>query len=150
NHRGEEIQPAWPLILSPKYVETTPSINSPTPQTTGRRTALARWIASSDHPLTARVLVNRLWQHHFGRGIVATASDFGVRGQPPTHQELLDWLATEFIARGWSVKQMHKLMLLSATYQQESGVRDQRSGVSGDVRALDPDNQFFSRMNRHR
>jgi Protein of unknown function (DUF1553)/Protein of unknown function (DUF1549) len=150
NHRGEEIQPALPLILSRKYVETQPPIDPPAPDTTGRRAALARWIASPEHPLTARVLVNRLWQHHFGRGIVATASDFGVRGQPPTHPELLDWLAMEFTARGWSVKQMHKLMLLSATYQQESGVSGHGSGVSGDPRALDPDNQLFSRMNRHR
>src|SRR5262249_44019965 len=106
-------------------------------------------IASPDHPLTARVLINRLWQHHFGRGIVATASDFGVRGQPPTHPELLDWLTTEFTARGWSVKQMHKLMLLSATYQQSSSSRISASIPGGSVEQ-DPDNQLFSRMNRHR
>src|SRR5438309_998676 len=83
---------------------------APAPPTTGRRSALARWLVSPDNPLTARVLVNRLWQHHFGRGIVATASDFGLRGERPTHPELLDWLANEFVARGWSLKQMHRLM----------------------------------------
>jgi Protein of unknown function (DUF1553)/Protein of unknown function (DUF1549) len=149
NHRGEEIQPAWPLILSPEHAETRPLIAPPAPHTTGRRAALARWIASPEHPLTARVLVNRLWQHHFGRGIVATASDFGVRGQPPTHPELLDWLATEFIARGWSVKQMHKLMLLSATYQQSSSPR-MSAAIPAGAGDQDPDNQLFSRMNRCR
>ena len=71
---------------------------------TGRRLALAKWVARPDNPLTARVIVNRLWQHHFGRGIVATPSDFGLRGDRPTHPELLDWLATEFVAGGWSLK----------------------------------------------
>jgi len=85
-----------------------------------QRTILAKWLASPANPLTARVMVNRIWQHHFGRGLVATPSEFGMHGQPPTHPELLDWLASEFIASGWSVKHMHKLMLLSQTYQQGS------------------------------
>src|SRR5262249_6244616 len=79
-----------------------------------RRTALANWLAAPDNPLTARVFVNRMWQHHFARGIVPSASDFGVRGEAPTHPELLDWLATEFIRSGWDVKHMHRLMLTSA------------------------------------
>ena len=86
----------------------------------GRRRALADWLVRPDHPLTARVIVNRLWQHHFGRGIVATPSDFGTMGAEPTHPELLDWLATELVARGWSLKAMHRLMVTSATYRQSS------------------------------
>jgi hypothetical protein len=89
------------------------------------------------------VLVNRLWQHHFGRGIVATPNDFGVRGSPPTHPELLDWLAAEFVARGWSLKDMHRLMLLSATYRQSTKATPE--GL-----AKDPDNQWLGRMNRLR
>ena len=82
--------------------------------------ALARWLTRPDNPLTARVIVNRLWQHHFGRGIVATPSDFGVRGEAPTHPELLDWLATELVAQGWRLKPLHRLMVTSATYRQSS------------------------------
>jgi hypothetical protein len=104
---------------------------------------LAGWVASPDNPLTARVLVNRLWQHHFGRGIVATPSDFGLRGARPTHPALLDWLAVEFVDRGWSVKQMHRLMVLSATYQQATAARP-------GTLARDADNDLFGRMNRQR
>ncbi len=82
--------------------------------------ALARWLASPANPLTARVIVNRLWQHHFGRGIVATPSDFGVRGEPPSHPELLDWLASELVAGGWRLKPIHRLMVTSAAYRQSS------------------------------
>ena len=74
----------------------------------------------SDNPLTARVIVNRLWQYHFGRGIVATSSDFGVRGEPPSHPELLDWLAAELTAGGWRLKPLHRLMVTSATYRQSN------------------------------
>src|SRR5262249_6390222 len=80
--------------------------------------SLAKWVASPDNPLTARVIVNRLWQHHFGRGLVATPSDFGRRGERPTHPELLDFLAAELVQSGWSLKHMHRLLLTSATYQQ--------------------------------
>src|SRR6202040_913397 len=97
-----------------------PGAAATTDKTTGRRGTLALWLTRPEHPLTARVLVNRLWQHHFGRGIVATPSDFGVRGEPPTHPELLDWLAVEFMNHGWSIKHMHRLMLSSATYQQST------------------------------
>ena len=86
-------------------------------RTCGRRLALANWIASPDNPLTARVIVNRVWQHHFGRGIVRSASDFGYRGTLPTHPELLDWLANEFVARGWSMKALHRLIVTSNAYR---------------------------------
>ena len=85
------------------------------------RLELAQWLTRSDNPLTARVMVNRIWQYHFGHGLVKTPNDFGVRGQPPTHPELLDYLATQFIEAGWSVKAMHRLIMLSATYQQAAG-----------------------------
>ncbi len=91
--------------------------------TTGRRTALAKWITDPANPLTARVMVNRVWQYHFGRGLVATPSDLGTRGGKPTHPELLDWLASEFVAKGWSIKQLHRMIMTSATYQQQSTPR---------------------------
>jgi hypothetical protein len=85
-----------------------------------RRTDLAHWLCRPDHPLTGRVIVNRLWQHHLGAGIVATPNDFGVQGDKPTHPELLDWLTTELIARGWRLKSLHRLIVTSATYRQSS------------------------------
>ena len=102
-----------------------------------------RPITSPDNPLTARVMVNRIWHHHFGLGIVATPSDFGVRGEPPTHPELLDFLAKRFIESGWSVKAVHRLILLSSTYQQKSDRRD-------DGFEADPRNQLLWRQNRRR
>lgn len=107
------------------------------------RLELARNIASADNPLTARVIVNRLWQHHFGAGLVRTPSDFGTRGDPPTHPELLDFLAQEFVAEGWSIKKMHRLLMLSRTYQQ-SCVDDATH------RNADPENRLLWRMNRQR
>ncbi len=101
-----------------------------------RRLALARWIADPANPLTARVMVNRLWQHHFGRGLVSTPSDFGANGARPTHPELLDWLAGEFIARGWSIKEMQRLIVNSATYRQASAGRDDCLKVDADARLL--------------
>lgn len=96
-----------------------------------RRLALADWIASADNPLTARVMVNRIWQGHFGIGLVETASDFGRMGTPPTHPELLDWLAADFIRSGWSVKHMHRLILMSETYQQSSKTMRQPDKETG-------------------
>jgi hypothetical protein len=107
------------------------------------RLELARWIAGPDHPLTARVLVNRLWQHHFGEGIVRTPSNFGKLGEPPTHPELLDYLARKFIDSGWSIKATHRQIMLSAAYQQSSQ-------PSAEALRLDPDNRLWSRMNRRR
>ncbi len=148
NSRGEEIHAGFPIALSPNHVSLPARIDTIGEKSTGRRAVLARWIASPENPLTARVLVNRLWQHHFGRGIVASASDFGVRGARPAHPELLDWLAMEFVGpakpqAAWSIKRMHKLMLMSATYQQSTR-------PTPEALAKDPDNQLFSRMNRLR
>jgi hypothetical protein len=107
------------------------------------RLELAKAIASPDNPLTVRVMVNRIWHHHFGVGLVATPSDFGVRGEPPTHPELLDFLARRFVESGWSVKATHRLIMLSSTYQQKSDRRD-------DGFEADPRNQLLWRQNRRR
>ncbi|HEV8060713.1 MAG TPA: DUF1553 domain-containing protein, partial [Gemmataceae bacterium] len=104
-----------------------------------------RWLTRGDHPLTARVMVNRLWQHHFGRGIVGTPNDFGFRGQAPTHPELLDWLATEFVKHGWSLKHMHRLMVLSNTYRQASRLPSDSKTLKSD-----PENRLFAMMKRRR
>ena len=106
------------------------------------RSALARWLASPENPMTARVMVNRLWRHHFGRGLVPTPSDFGRNGQAPTHPELLDWLAVEFMRSGWRLKAMHRLMMTSATFVQTS------KGQAGAV--ADPENRLLWRANRRR
>jgi hypothetical protein len=111
--------------------------------TTYRRKSLAEWLASPKHPLTARVMVNRVWQYHFGRGLVATASDFGTRGQAPSHPELLDWLATEFVSRGWSMKAMHKLIMTSEAYQRGSN-------PAAGVQTKDPENVWLSYFSRRR
>jgi hypothetical protein len=108
----------------------------------GRR-ELAGWLVRPDNPLTARVMVNRIWQHHFGVGLVRTPNDFGARGERPPNPELLDWLAARFVESGWSVKAMHRLIMVSAAYQQSSR-------ASADALALDPDNRLFGRMNRRR
>jgi hypothetical protein len=107
------------------------------------RLELAEWLTDSKNPLTARVLVNRLWQHHFGKGLVATPSDFGKRGTPPTHPELLDALAIRFIQGGWSIKTMHKLLMMSQTYQLSSD-----GGLANATR--DPGNDFLWKFNRRR
>jgi hypothetical protein len=136
----DEVAPAFPSA----FRQALPAFAArPTSTTSGRRAALAAWLTRPEHPLTARIMVNRLWQHHFGRGIVATPSDFGTQGTEPTHPELLDWLATEFIARGWSLKAMHRLMVTSAAYRQSSTATAQAV-------ADDPDNTLFGRMPRRR
>ena len=111
--------------------------------TSGRRLALAKWIIKPDNPRTSRVIMNRLWQHHFGRGICATPNDFGYLGERPTHPELLDWLATELVSKKWSLKQMHKVIMLSQAYQMSS---------KGQAASLekDPDNKLFWRFNMRR
>lgn len=106
---------------------------------TGRRLAFARWLTSPGHPLTARVLANRIWFHHFGAGLVPTLENFGVKGERPSHPELLDWLAVEFVGRGWSIKDLHRLIMNSRTYRQSSEVTERR-------RELDPQNRLLSRM----
>src|SRR5262249_43230 len=108
----------------------------------GRRLALAEWIASPENPLTARVMVNRIWQSHFGEGLVRTASDFGKNGSRPSHPELLDWLAIQFVEKKWSIKAMHKLMVSSNTYRQSTLHPEWKRYTD-----LDPNNELLWRMN---
>ncbi len=146
-HRlGDAVQPRFPSVMLPKEAPPAAAITSVERgdfKSSGRRLALAKWLVEPGNPLTARVMVNRLWHYHFGRGIVATPNDFGRNGQQPTHPELLDWLAGEFIASGWSLKKMHETILLSNTYQQVSSVDDAKVKI-------DPDNKLLWRMNRQR
>ncbi len=138
---GELVQPNFPGILS-QGAAVVPPANSDA-KSPGRRLVLANWLASTENPMTARVMMNRIWQYHFGRGIVRTSNDFGTMGEPPTHPELLDWLASEFVARDWSIKSMHRLILLSNTYRMSS---------KGDETALakDPRNNLLWRFDVRR
>jgi mono/diheme cytochrome c family protein len=111
------VEPAFPGILEPPAPEIAPSASG---RSSGRRTALANWITSPTNPLTARVLANRIWQYHFGRGIVRSPNNFGLMGDPPTHEELLDWLAAELVAGGWRLKSLHKTILMSRAYRAAS------------------------------
>lgn len=142
---GEAVDPGFPLALGgslePTVIEQDRYRQYPT---RGWRITLARWIASPDNPLTARVMVNRIWQQHFGTGIVATPSDFGVNGARPTHPDLLDWLAHKFTEEKWSIKAMHRLMLQSATYRQAS------ENPKFAANTKDPDNHLLWRMERRR
>jgi hypothetical protein len=114
----DEVQPGFLTILDAKPATIAPPASI---ESTGRRTALARWIVSPSNPLTSRVMANRIWHHHFGRGLVASPSNFGISGERPTNPALLDWLATEFVRSGWSMKAMHRLIMRSSVYQQSSG-----------------------------
>ena len=136
----EEVQPGIPSMYRPEGARIG---DVDTKISSGRRTALAGWMTSRDNPWTARVLVNRLWKHHFGRGIVATPDDFGYSGSGPTHPELLDWLAIEFVEKGWSIKHMHRLMMLSSTYRQSSM-------IERPTPTIDSANQFLWRQNIRR
>jgi hypothetical protein len=140
--KGPEVAPAFPLVLCSSETSSAARV-TPTAQSSGRRRALADWFVRPDHPLTARVMVNRLWQHHFGRGLVASSSDFGTMGDEPTHPQLLDWLAVEFVRSGWSLKAMHRLMVTSAAYRQSS-----RPDPAGS--AADPDNTLLWHRRRVR
>jgi hypothetical protein len=124
-------------------------------RTSGLRQAFADWLTQPGHPLTARVLVNRLWLHHFGEGIVATPDNFGHTGSPPSHPELLDWLATELVRQGWSIKAMHRLMVTSSTYRQASGSAAPGLGLPtlplyAAARRVDPDNRLLWRQRLRR
>ncbi len=138
--KGSVVEPGPPAVLATTG-GALPAIARKA--STGRRSALANWLASPTNPLTARVMVNRLWQGHFGRGLVATSSDFGLQGSEPTNQPLLDWLAIEFVERGWSLKSMHRLIVLSATYRQDSR-------PNGVAEVIDPTNDLLWRQNRQR
>ena len=118
----EEVQPGFLSILDPAPAKIVRPEGIPS---TGRRTTLAKWLTDPANPLTARVMVNRLWHHHFGVGIVATPGDFGRMGQKPTHPALLDWLSAEFVNSGWSLKHMHRLMVTSNAYRQSSARREE-------------------------
>jgi cytochrome c553 len=136
---GRLVGPGVPSVLSDGRTPFEVKPPWPGAKKTGRRLAFARWLVRSDHPLTTRVAVNRIWKHHFGTGIVKTLGNFGKAGSPPTHPELLDWLAREFVRRGWSVKSLHRLMMTSSTYRQSSAVTPDRE-------KLDPGNALYSRM----
>ena len=130
--RGETVRPGTPAILP-----------GPRDGRNLNRLDLARWLVSPDHPLTARVTVNRMWQRYFGLGLVETEADFGSQGSPPSHPRLLDWLASEFVRRDWGVKAMHRLIVTSATYRQSSEARPE-------VSEIDPGNRLLARQNRLR
>ena len=139
---AEEVAPGELAVLTRDDVSVVPTNNAEL-ETTGRRLAYARHLTSGRHPLTARVLVNRIWMHHFGRGIVGTPSDFGSQGERPTHPELLDWLADHFVKSGWRLKAFHKLIMMSTVYRQTS----KRTEI---LDAVDPDNRLLGRMNLRR
>ena len=138
--KGEKVEPGFLSALNPGPSITEPKDVLFVPQ---RRKALALWLTSPDHPLLARVMANRIWQGHFGEGLVTTPNDFGRQGEAPTHPDLLDWLAVEFAGRGWSIKQMHRLIMLSNTYR-SSSIADEVSLEK------DPENRYLSHMNRRR
>jgi hypothetical protein len=131
---GAVVEPGVPSIFDPNPLPVTPP---PGRATTGRRTALAEWLARPENPLTARVAVNRVWQQHFGRGLVATSSDFGHLGEPPSHPELLDWLTKRFVEGGWRFKALHREIVLSQTYRQSSE-------SSAAALRTDPENRLLS------
>ena len=154
---GEVVFPSFPAVMvrrgalnQPAAIRqrTRPSIDevskTDSRRSSGRRAELAEWLASASNPLTARVFVNRIWQHHFGQGIVATPNDFGVMGSSATHPELLDWLAAELVSNGGRIKPLHRLMVLSSTYRQSSTTSNPAAV------AVDPDNQMLWRARRRR
>ncbi len=136
----EEVQPGFLSILDPGDAKYAP------PQgvdSSGRRSALANWLADPQNPLTTRVMANRIWHYHFGRGVVGSPSDFGVMGERPANKELLEYLTATFIENGWSIKKMHRLIMLSNTYQQSSKFNEEAAKV-------DPEDKLVWRYNRHR
>jgi hypothetical protein len=135
-HRGDPMQPREEIFPAAVVALGHPLALAADAPEHERRLALARWIGDAANPLAARVLVNRLWHYHFGQGLVNTPSNFGFHAGHPSHPELLDWLATEFIARGWSIKTMHRLIMLSATYRQASSSNAQAQGVDAGGRLL--------------
>lgn len=163
---GASVEPGFPQVLSPQLPTATaegdqvshghastavqtPHYQSESPlrdlfPSSGRRLALARWLASPTHPLTPRVLVNRVWHYHFGRGIVASTGDFGRAGLPPTHPELLDWLAADFVEHGWSIKRLHRQIVASQAYRRSSRVHPDQAAHKFALQK-DPDNHWLWR-----
>jgi mono/diheme cytochrome c family protein len=137
------IAPGFLTILDPAPATIASPANDS--QSTGRRSALAAWITRSDNPLTARVMVNRVWQQHFGRGLVGTSSDFGKLGERPSHPELLDYLASQFVDSGWRLKDLHRAIVTSATYRQTA-----LRSMPEEARVIDPTNRLLWRMNTRR
>lgn len=136
---GEPVEPGVPEVLEDSGHPYVPQPPWPGAASTGRRLAFARWLVRPDHPLTARVIVNRVWRHHYGAGLVRTLDNFGRSGTPPTHPELLDWLAVQLTRHGWSLKWLHRLIMTSSVYRQSSL-------ASPTALALDPENRLLSRM----
>ena len=132
--KGDRVKPGFPSILTDELAKVPEP--KPGQTTAGRRRVLAEWITNDSNQLTYRVIVNRVWQWHFGRGIVRSSSNFGFQGTPPTHPELLDWLTSEFVANGKSIKKLNRMILLSGAYQMSS---------EGHKEALakDPENDLF-------
>ncbi len=145
---GPKVEPGFLTVLSPpaKSDAVRPAVAQG--KTSGLRLAFAQWLTSRDHPLTARVIVNRMWQHHFGKGIVETPDNFGKMGARPTNPELLDWLAADFMEHGWSAKRLHKLIMMSTVYRQSS--RQPEEERVAKAKAVDPDNLLLWRMNLRR
>jgi hypothetical protein len=145
---GEKVVPGFPEVMggANAVIPAPPSAA----QTCGRRTVLANWIASRDNPLTARVMVNRIWQQHFGRGIVRSPNNFGLQGDKPTHPELLDWLADEFVRQGWRMKPLHRLILTSNAYRMSSKLADNPHSATRNPQAVDPINDSFYRFDMRR
>ena len=142
NSHGPQMTPGFIKVVT--YGNPPVTLPPSTPHTSGRRLALAEWLVSPENPLTTRVIVNRIWHHHFGRGIVPTLDNFGKMGELPTHPELLDWLAVEFVKQGWSIKQMHRLIMTSDAYKMASQFDD-----AGDM-AKDPQNRYGWRFRQQR
>ncbi|MFK5923446.1 MAG: PSD1 and planctomycete cytochrome C domain-containing protein [Verrucomicrobiota bacterium] len=140
NKPGRLVGPGVPTALTDGHTPFV--VEQPFPNgtsKTGRRLAFARWLTQADHPLTSRVMVNRIWKHHFGIGLVKSLENFGVQGEKPSHPELLDWLAVQFVESGWSIKEVHRLLMNSQSYKQSSIISDERL-------TLDPQNRLISRM----
>ena len=144
----EELRPGFFTILTSARTRE-PQLVPPRTDTSGRRSALAKWLADPANPLTARVMVNRIWQGHFGQGLVANANDFGSRTSPPSHPQLLDWLSAEFIASGWSIKSLHRLIMSSRVYRQATY---RRAAGQAEPRAarVDPGNRLYWHFPRQR
>jgi hypothetical protein len=136
----EEVQPGFLTILDPNDPKIMPALDG---KSTGRRTVLANWLADPKNPLSTRVIVNRVWHYHFGRGIAGTPSDFGVMGERPVNKELLDYLTATFVENGWSIKKLHRMIMLSNAYQQASS-------YNPDAAKMDPDDKLVWRYNPHR